>query len=72
MKCDDNWFACQAGWVGKCMEAKDCMKRSAERKFGEGIITNLEGSGAQARVEVNFEYHGSKWLVMAYANLQPA
>jgi len=42
MRCDDNWFRCQAGWVGKCKEAKDCMKRSAEREFGEGIMEKLD------------------------------
>jgi DNA helicase-2/ATP-dependent DNA helicase PcrA len=45
-------------------------QRVAHGKFGEGVVINLEGSGAHARVEVNFEYAGSKWLVMAYANLQ--
>ena len=46
-------------------------QRVMHAKFGEGVVINLEGSGAQARVEVNFEYAGTKWLVMAYANLQP-
>ena len=46
-------------------------QRVTHAKFGEGVVTNLEGNGAHARVEVNFEYAGSKWLVMAYANLQP-
>ncbi len=46
-------------------------QRVTHGKFGEGIVTNLEGSGAHARVEVNFEYSGSKWLVITYANLQP-
>jgi len=46
-------------------------QRVMHAKFGEGVVTNLEGDGAHARVEVNFEYAGSKWLVMAYANLQP-
>lgn len=45
-------------------------QRVVHAKFGEGVVTNLEGNGAHARVEVNFEYAGSKWLVMAYANLQ--
>jgi DNA helicase-2/ATP-dependent DNA helicase PcrA len=40
-------------------------------KFGEGVILNLEGSGPQARVQVNFEHQGTKWLVMQYANLEP-
>lgn len=46
-------------------------QRVMHKKFGEGVVTNLEGSGSHARVQVNFEYDGSKWLVMAYANLTP-
>ena len=38
-------------------------------KFGSGIVTDIEGSGAHARVQVNFDDAGSKWLVLAYANL---
>jgi DNA helicase-2/ATP-dependent DNA helicase PcrA len=45
-------------------------QRVVHRKFGEGFVTNIEGSGSHARVQVNFEYEGSKWLVMAYANLE--
>ncbi len=41
-------------------------------KFGDGVITDIEGSGAHARVQVNFDEVGSKWLVLAYANLQTA
>ncbi|MBW8851568.1 MAG: DNA helicase II [Xanthomonadales bacterium] len=41
-------------------------------KFGSGVVTDIEGSGAHARVQVNFDDAGSKWLVLAYANLQPA
>ncbi|GAB3736678.1 DNA helicase II [Luteimonas pelagia] len=40
--------------------------------FGAGVVTDVEGSGAHARVQVNFDGAGSKWLVLAYANLQPA
>jgi len=39
-------------------------------KFGAGVVTDYEGSGAHARVQVNFDGEGSKWLVLAYANLQ--
>jgi len=39
-------------------------------KFGEGVVLNYEGSGAQSRIQVNFVEVGSKWLVVAYANLQ--
>jgi DNA helicase-2/ATP-dependent DNA helicase PcrA len=38
-------------------------------KFGEGMVTDYEGNGAHARVQVEFADAGSKWLVMAYANL---
>jgi DNA helicase-2/ATP-dependent DNA helicase PcrA len=38
-------------------------------KFGDGVILNCEGQGAHARVEVNFETAGTKWLVLSYANL---
>ena len=38
-------------------------------KFGEGVVLNIEGSGAQARVQVNFSSEGPKWLMLAYAKL---
>ena len=34
-------------------------------------MVDAEGSGAHARVQVNFESAGAKWLVLAYANLNP-
>ena len=37
--------------------------------FGEGVILNFEGAGAQARVQVNFA-EGSKWLMLGYAKLE--
>ena len=40
--------------------------------FGDGILVSYEGSGNHARVQVNFDQVGMKWLVLAYANLQPA
>ena len=39
--------------------------------FGEGVVINYEGDGNQARVQVNFDSEGVKWLMMAYANLSP-
>lgn len=39
--------------------------------FGDGTILNFEGSGAHARVQVNFESEGSKWLMLGYARLEP-
>jgi DNA helicase-2/ATP-dependent DNA helicase PcrA len=40
--------------------------------FGTGTVTDYEGNGAHARVQVNFDAAGSKWLVLAYANLSLA
>jgi DNA helicase-2/ATP-dependent DNA helicase PcrA len=44
-------------------------QRVRHGKFGDGVILNCEGQGAHARVEVNFERAGTKWLVLNYANL---
>jgi DNA helicase-2/ATP-dependent DNA helicase PcrA len=38
-------------------------------KFGEGMVLNFEGSGENARVQVNFSQVGTKWLMLAYAKL---
>lgn len=37
--------------------------------FGQGVVLGVEGNGAHTRVQVKFERHGCKWLVLAYANL---
>src|ERR1700744_4668792 len=34
-------------------------------KFGEGVIMMLEGSGEEARAQVNFGRHGMKWLALS-------
>ena len=39
-------------------------------KFGQGIVLNYEGAGESARVQVNFESAGTKWLVLSFANLE--
>ena len=41
------------------------------KKFGLGTVVMIEGQGEHARVQVQFEQAGSKWLVLAYANLEP-
>ena len=46
-------------------------QRVFHEKFGEGVILTYEGEGSSARVQVNFNDAGSKWLVMGYANLKP-
>ncbi len=40
-------------------------------KFGEGVILTLEGSGDDARAQVNFGRHGAKWLQLSIAKLTP-
>ncbi len=45
-------------------------QRVRHGKFGEGVVLNLEGQGTHARVQVNFEQQGTKWLMVGYANLE--
>ncbi|MBS1177528.1 MAG: uvrD [Proteobacteria bacterium] len=40
-------------------------------KFGEGVILTLEGRGADARAQINFGRHGTKWLALGIAKLTP-
>lgn len=47
-------------------------QRVRHASFGLGTVIDCEGSGAHTRVQVGFEDGGSKWLVLAYANLEPA
>ena len=55
------------------IEGDFCLgQRVQHKKFGEGIILNLEGQGDHARVRVDFGSVGSKWLVLSYAGLQPS
>ncbi|NNM60648.1 MAG: DNA helicase II [Steroidobacteraceae bacterium] len=39
-------------------------------KFGDGVVLSFEGNGPHARIQVNFERQGTKWLMLSYANLQ--
>ncbi|WP_027995140.1 UvrD-helicase domain-containing protein [Simplicispira psychrophila] len=38
-------------------------------KFGEGQVLALEGTGDDARAQVNFPRHGTKWLALSVAKL---
>ncbi len=46
-------------------------QRVGHKKFGEGVVMAFEGDGARARIQVNFNAAGSKWLIAGYAKLQP-
>jgi len=41
-------------------------------KFGQGVIVNAEGSGEDARLQINFGPEGMKWLQLGYAKLTAA
>ncbi|MDH5326105.1 MAG: DNA helicase II [Gammaproteobacteria bacterium] len=47
-------------------------QRVQHATFGEGVVLSCEGSGSHARIQINFDAVGSKWLVVAYANLEAA
>ena len=40
-------------------------------KFGEGTVLTLEGAGDDARAQINFPRHGTKWLALSVAKLTP-
>ena len=44
--------------------------RVMHKSFGEGVILSIEGQSDSARVQIHFDSAGTKWLVMAYANLE--
>ncbi|GAW84804.1 DNA helicase II/ATP-dependent DNA helicase PcrA [Bathymodiolus platifrons methanotrophic gill symbiont] len=39
-------------------------------KFGEGVVLQVDGDGAQERVQINFATAGMKWLMLSYAKLE--
>lgn len=44
-------------------------QRISHSKFGSGTITNYEGQGESARIEIVFDNCGKKWLVLRYCQL---
>jgi DNA helicase-2/ATP-dependent DNA helicase PcrA len=73
----------KAAWAEPAVPAAMKKKEDAEHgglkvgkgvfhtKFGEGVLLTLEGSGADARAQVNFGRHGMKWLALSVAKLTP-
>ena len=45
--------------------------RVFHNKFGEGTVLALEGGGDDARAQIHFPRHGTKWLALAVAKLTP-
>ena len=54
----------------KISEGISLGQRVTHKKFGQGIVLNYEGTGDSARVQINFDNAGSKWLVLSFANLE--
>jgi len=72
---DDDFAAVARPAYAKAKAAQDSGYRIGQNvshaKFGAGVIVNSEGSGQDARVQVNFGRNGVKWLALAYAKLEP-
>ena len=78
-------FGSNSGWSGKQTEvfaSPPVPKQKAEpshgikagitvfhNKFGEGKVLAVEGTGDDARAQVSFGRHGTKWLALAIAKL---
>jgi DNA helicase-2/ATP-dependent DNA helicase PcrA len=75
--------AARSGWVASLAPPPAPVSRSADpsglkpgqgvfhNKFGEGVVMTLEGSGTDARVQIHFGRHGTKWLALSVAKLTP-
>jgi len=63
----------RSGSLNSSLEESPSSMRMGSRvrhsKFGDGIVLNFEGNGPHARIQVNFEGQGTKWLMLSYANL---
>ena len=44
--------------------------RVVHKKYGEGTVKKIEGSGDQAKIEVFFDEFGTKRFMLAFANLE--
>ena len=46
-------------------------QRVFHQKFGEGVVLEVKGGGAEGQVQVKFKHAGTKWLALEYAKLTP-
>src|SRR5262249_51187623 len=44
-------------------------QRVKHHQFGEGIILQHEGNGEHARIQVQFETAGTKWLIASFVEM---
>ena len=59
-------------WQDTTILGGGCAGVFVHPKFGRGVIIGAEGRGADARVQVNFQTEGMKWLALEYAKLTAA
>jgi len=59
-----------AGFGATSHEKFSLGQRIRHKKFGDGVILNFSGQGAQTRVNINFATVGMKEFVLSYANLE--
>lgn len=73
---DEDFVAVAQPAYARAKQAEDTGFRIGQNvvhaKFGAGVIVNAEGSGQDARLQVNFGRNGVKWLALAYAKLEKA
>jgi DNA helicase-2/ATP-dependent DNA helicase PcrA len=62
--------AATSRFSGKAESGLRLGQRVRHGRFGEGVVLDSEGQGNHARVQVNFEHSGTKWLVLSYARLE--
>lgn len=57
--------------IGGANESDDLYtgKTVMHKKFGQGVVLAVEGSGAKQRVQVNFTSAGTRWLLASIAKL---
>ncbi|WP_189531980.1 UvrD-helicase domain-containing protein [Paludibacterium paludis] len=71
--------AARAPWLGDGMpvsHARDLAgfaigQSVSHARFGTGVVVNAEGSGQDARLQINFAEQGLKWLDLRFAKLTP-
>ncbi|MDO4232603.1 MAG: 3'-5' exonuclease, partial [Lautropia sp.] len=60
---------------GKALAGRDNRYQIGQRlkhaRFGEGVVLGIEGNGDDARIQIRFGAHGTKWLALSVAKLDP-
>jgi DNA helicase-2/ATP-dependent DNA helicase PcrA len=61
----------RAAYASRSSDSGYCIGQTVRHaKFGEGVVINLDGSGSDARAQINFGAVGMKWLALSIAKLE--